>query len=59
MINARKTVGLTRVEAARKAGVSTASWVSYETGQRRPSLTVAFKIARLLNKPVDDLFICP
>lgn len=59
MANARKIRGLSQKKAAAQTGISAASWVSYETGHRIPSLTVAFKIARLLNRPVDDLFICP
>ena len=59
LITARKSKGLSREKAALQIGISSAAWVSYERGQRMPSLLVAFKIARLLGVPVDDLFICP
>ena len=59
LIDARKNKGLSREKAALQIKISAASWVSYESGHRMPSLPVAFKIARLLNIPVEDLFICP
>ena len=59
LIEARKCMGLSRENAARRIQVSAASWVSYETGNRMPSLPVAFKMAKLLNVKVDDLFLCP
>lgn len=59
LIQARKDRGLSREKAAIKIRISTAAWVSYERGERMPSLPVAFKIARLLDVLIDDLFICP
>ena len=59
LIEARKNKGLSREKAARGIEISAASWVSYETGHRLPSLAVAFKISHLLEIPIEELFICP
>ena len=59
LTDARKHKGLSREKAALQIQISVAAWVSYETGHRLPSLSVAFKIAKLFNVPVEDLFICP
>ena len=59
LIEVRKSKGLSREAAARAIQISTASWFSYETGQRTPSLQVAFRMSCLLGIPVNDLFVCP
>ena len=50
---------LSREAAARSIQISTSAWLSYETGQRIPSLSVAFRISRLLGMAVDELFYYP
>ena len=43
-------------ELARAAGVSRQTISSIETGQYTPSALLAFRIARALGMPVDELF---
>lgn len=59
LIQIRRQSGLSREAAARSIQISTSAWLSYETGQRIPSLSVAFRISRLLGMAVDELFYYP
>lgn len=46
----------TQAELAQKVGVSRQTINSVETGRFEPSLTLALKLARLLEAPVETLF---
>lgn len=52
----RKQKGLTQEQLAEKIGVST-TWIGYiETGYRRPNLKMVYKIARVLDVRIRDIF---
>ena len=53
---AREKVGLTQVEVAKKAKVSTLSYQRYETGKRIPNAYIAQRIAKAVNSKVEELF---
>ncbi|MDX2116139.1 MAG: helix-turn-helix transcriptional regulator [Planctomycetota bacterium] len=46
----------TQSELAERLGVSRQTVISIETGRYEPSLTLAFKIAAVLNKRIEDIF---
>ena len=54
---AREELGLSREKAARLAGISTSMWIKIERGERSPTLGVAQRIARVLGRTLDDLFV--
>lgn len=49
--------GLTQQELADLAGVSRQTIISLERGRYNPSITLAFRLARLFGVSVEDLFI--
>lgn len=53
----RKDRKLTQQDLADQVGVSRQSVISIELGKYDPSLPLAFKIAHVLNKPIEDIFI--
>lgn len=53
----RENAGMTQTELAFKAGVTERYIAFLESGDRKPSLTLAGKLAKLLNKPVDYIFL--
>lgn len=55
--NLRKEKKLTQQELAGLLGVSRQTVISIELGKYDPSLPLAFKIARVLNKSVESIFI--
>ena len=54
---AREQLGLSREKAARFAGISTSMWIKIERGERTPTLGVAQRIAKVLGRTLDDLFM--
>lgn len=52
----RARINLTQAELAEKVNVSRQTINSIEIGKYVPSTVLAFKIASVFNKPVDDLF---
>jgi putative transcriptional regulator len=48
--------GWTQAQLAVEAGVSRQTINSIETGRFEPSLTLALKLARLFNTPVESIF---
>lgn len=52
---ARKAHGYTQRELATRIGVSQQALFSYETGERRPSLLVAERIATVLSMSIDQI----
>lgn len=54
--NARKRLGMTQNELAKKLGINRATLSKYETGQIDPTVSQLMKIADALNLPLFDLF---
>lgn len=48
--------GMTQAEMAERLGVTRQTVIAIEQGKYSPSLEMAFEIARLFNKPLDDVF---
>ncbi|MGB9860065.1 MAG: helix-turn-helix transcriptional regulator [Moorellaceae bacterium] len=53
---ARLRAGLTQSEVARRVGLTRVSYTNIERGYKNPSVLTALRIARLLGKPVEELF---
>ena len=53
---ARAEHGLSQAQLAERAGVTRQTISSIETGQYGPSALLAFQLARVLGKRVDELF---
>lgn len=53
----RKQNGLTQEELAEQLEVSRQTISSLESGRYNPSILLAFKIARMFNLPIEDIFI--
>ncbi len=53
----RAQKGLTQQELADQAGVSRQTIISLERGRYNPSITLAFRLARLFGVTVEELFI--
>lgn len=47
---------MTQEELARKAGVSRQTIIALESGKYTPSLGLAFKIAEIFNRPIEEIF---
>lgn len=52
----RDSKGLTQVEIALKAGISTLSYQRYEAGERVPNVHTAQLIAQALHTTVEEIF---
>lgn len=52
----RNGLGLTQDEFAEKLDVSRQTIISLEKGRYNPSLVLAFKIAKLFNCQIEDVF---
>ncbi|GAA3931316.1 helix-turn-helix transcriptional regulator [Actinomadura viridis] len=50
---------MTQAELADRVGVTRQTVIAIEQGRYSPSLEVAFKIARVFNVPLDDVFGYP
>lgn len=48
--------GWTQAQLASEAGVSRQTINSIETGRFEPSLTLALKLSRIFNRPVEEIF---
>ncbi len=55
----RASRGWTQEELAGRLAVSRQTIISIEGGRYDPSLTLALKLALLLERPVEELFILP
>jgi len=49
--------GLTQVELARRVGVRRETIVFLEQGKYNPSLQLAWKIARVFDLPIEEVFL--
>ena len=52
----RQKQGLTQVQVAKKAEISTRRYQDYEAGEREPKASTAKLIAKALNSTVEELF---
>ena len=52
----RKAAGLRQEDLAQQLGVSRQTIIAIENDKYNPTLELAMKIARLLNKNVEDIF---
>lgn len=55
MKQARVLAGLTQVELAKKLGVSTVTYSSYEKGRIEMRVNTAIKFSTIVNVPVENL----
>lgn len=53
----RAVQGLTQVELARRAGVRRETIVFLEQGKYNPSLQLAWNIARVFGRPIEEVFL--
>jgi putative transcriptional regulator len=53
----RKAMGLRQEDLARRLGVTRQTIIAVENGKYNPTLELAMKMARLLGRPVEELFI--
>ena len=53
----RAETGLTQAELARLAGVRRETVVFLEQGKYNPSLQLAWNIARIFDRPIEDVFL--
>lgn len=52
----RKDQGWTQAELAQRCGVSRQTIVAIERGKYDPSLPLAFTIARVFERPIEEIF---
>lgn len=52
----RTAAGLTQAELAARLGVSRQTVISLERGRYDPSLPLAFRIARLFDRTIEEVF---
>jgi putative transcriptional regulator len=52
----RGRLGLTQADVALSLGVSRQTVISIESGRYLPSLPLAFRIARLFEVPIEEMF---
>ncbi|KHE70704.1 hypothetical protein LD39_11265 [Halobacillus sp. BBL2006] len=57
LVVTRKELGLSQQQLANKVGIHRAYLSNVESGKHNPSLETAAKIARELNRTVEDLFL--
>jgi len=53
----RATYNMTQEELAKRAQVTRQTIISIEAGRYDPSLELAFKLAKIFNKTIEDLFM--
>ena len=51
----RKLLGITKMETAKRTGISQPAYVRYEAGDRTPSMQVIMEIARVLGTSAEYL----
>lgn len=53
----RKEKSLTQIDLARRVSVSRQTIISLENGKYNPSITLAYKIAKVFGLSIEDVFI--
>ena len=56
MQNAHDATNWTQEGLAKRVGVSRQTIIAIEKGTYNPSLELAFKLAQLFNRPIEDIF---
>lgn len=56
---AREGSGMTQAELARRVGVTRQTLIAIEQGRYSPTLELAFQLARVFGRTLDDLFGYP
>ena len=54
----RTSHNLTQAELAERAGVSRQTIISIESGRYNPTIGLAYRLARLFDTSIEDLFLC-
>ncbi len=49
---------MTQAELAKQVGVSARTFISLEKGGYDPSLSLAFRIAKVFDVPIEEVFSC-
>ncbi len=52
----RREKGWTQAQLARQVGVTRQSIIAIEKGKYKPTVELALKLARALNRPVEEIF---
>ncbi len=55
--NLRKSACMSQEELANKCDVSRQTIISLEQAKYKPSITLAFKLAKVFDKKIEDIFI--
>ncbi|MGO1543590.1 MAG: helix-turn-helix transcriptional regulator [Gulosibacter sp.] len=55
----REQTGMTQAELAKQIGVTRQTLIAIEQGKYSPTLELAFKVARVFNRSIDDIFQYP
>ncbi|WP_018755733.1 helix-turn-helix transcriptional regulator [Paenibacillus terrigena] len=55
--NLRAAIGLTQEQLSERVGVSRQTIISIENGRYNPSLELAYKIAKVFDLYIEDVFI--
>ncbi|MCR2783389.1 MULTISPECIES: helix-turn-helix transcriptional regulator [unclassified Microbacterium] len=55
----REAAGLTQAELARRVGVTRQTLIAIEQGKYSPTLELAFQIAHVFGRSLDDVFQYP
>jgi putative transcriptional regulator len=53
----RKKNSLTQMDLAKSVGVSRQTIISLENGKYNPSITLAYKLAKIFDTTIEELFI--
>lgn len=56
LVDLRRAQGMTQADLAARLEVSRQSIIAIEKGKFDPSLSLALKIARLFDRPVEEIF---
>lgn len=57
LIETRKKAGLTQAQVAKLVGIDRSFYVYIERGKRTPSLRVAIRIAQVLGRSIEEIFL--
>lgn len=55
----RKIANLTQKELATACGVSESTVANWETGRSEPTVSQAYKISAVVNRPIDSIIFLP
>ena len=53
---ARVNAGLKQKDAAKKLGINVSTLANYEAGKTKPDVPTAYKLAKLYNMSIDNIF---